>query len=200
MPKPKILKRKLKKNSTRSIRQQRRKAANRYRKCRAKMPNVKGDRVHLFNSEAHYYEPAGPVSWDMAMGNTRPDWLVQVRAGDKLELQTTYETDMASWPESMGINIVYWVRDAQLPAAANAPNPYETRVDNQKVLNHPITRRTTITAACLRPMPSTLPTTPTRRVTSGFRVRWVVRQRSKRVTPSPSISRTVTSTRRSGIH
>ena len=36
----------------------------------------------------------------------------------------------------MGINIVYWVRDSAFPAAANTPNPYETRVDNQRVLNH----------------------------------------------------------------
>lgn len=63
----------------------RKKAAASYRRCLAKMPNVKGERVHLFNSEAHYYEPAGPVSWDMAMRNTRPDWLVQVKAGDTLE-------------------------------------------------------------------------------------------------------------------
>ena len=130
-PKPKILNRKLKKNSTRSLRQQRRKAANRYRKCRAKMPNVKGDRVHLFNSEAHYYEPAGPVSWDMAMRNTRPDWLVQVRAGDTLEVTTTYETKRASWYENMGINIGY------MADGEGGKNPYRQRVDYTGPINHP---------------------------------------------------------------
>ena len=52
-----------------------------YRKCLARMPDVKGDRVHLFKSNAHYYEPAGPVSgtWRCA---TAKDWLVQLKAGD----------------------------------------------------------------------------------------------------------------------
>ena len=36
----------------------------------------------------------------------------------------------------MGINVVYWVRDSQLAAAAAAPNPYETKVDTKGVLNH----------------------------------------------------------------
>ena len=105
--------------------------------CRATQPQVDDtNRVHVFDSDAKYFDPRGPISWDMAMFSSNEDWRVRVQAGDKLELQTTYETDIASWPESMGINIVYWVRDAQLAAAANAPNPYETRVDNQRVLNH----------------------------------------------------------------
>ncbi len=32
--------------------------------------------AHLFESEAHYFEPAGAVSWDVAMTNTAPDWRV----------------------------------------------------------------------------------------------------------------------------
>lgn len=79
---PKILKSKVRSKA-------RRKAAARYRKCLSRKPDVKGDRVHLANSEAHYFEPAGPVSWDMAMRNTRPDWLVQLKAGDTLEVTTT---------------------------------------------------------------------------------------------------------------
>ena len=108
--------------------------------CRATQPKVDdGNRVHLFNSEAKYFDPRGPISWDMAMYSTDDDWRVRVKAGDKLELQTTYETKIASWPESMGINIVYWVRDSDLPepsSGAAAPDPYATKVDTRGVLNH----------------------------------------------------------------
>ena len=105
--------------------------------CRATQPQVDdGNRVHLFNSKAEYFDPRGPISWDMAMFSTDSAWRVRVKQGDRLELQTTYETKIASWPESMGINVVYWVRDSQLAAAAAAPNPYETKVDTKGVLNH----------------------------------------------------------------
>jgi len=114
--------------------------------CRSTQPRVDdGNRVHLFESTAHYFDPRGPISWDMAMVSTGEDWRVKVKAGDKLELQTTYETKRASWPESMGINIVYWARDTAIAgktsaidsATANAPNPYATKVDTEGVLNHP---------------------------------------------------------------
>ena len=52
-----------------------------------------GRRVHLFRSEAHYWEPAGPVSWDMAMTATPADWRVQVRRGDVLEVTGTYDDE-----------------------------------------------------------------------------------------------------------
>ncbi len=112
--------------------------------CRATQPQVDdGNRVHLFNSKAKYFDPRGPISWDMAMYSTDNDWRVRVKAGDKLDLQTTYETKRASWPESMGINIVYWARDSAIQAVpgnsdpASAPDPYVTRVDTEGVLNHP---------------------------------------------------------------
>jgi plastocyanin len=57
----------------------------------------------LFRSKAHYYEPAGEVSWDVAMGGTPPDWRVKVRPGDTLSVHATYDTKRASWYEVMGI-------------------------------------------------------------------------------------------------
>jgi plastocyanin len=57
----------------------------------------------LFRSRAHYYEPAGEVSWDVAMSATRPQWRVQVQPGDTLSVHATYDTKRASWYEVMGI-------------------------------------------------------------------------------------------------
>jgi len=101
-----------------------------YDDCHATQPEVTGNRVHLFKSAAHYFEPAGPVSWDVAMLSTPNDWRVQVKAGDILEEQTTYETKLASWYENMGINVVYWA------PGETGPDPYQTKVDVPGVLNH----------------------------------------------------------------
>jgi len=57
----------------------------------------------LFTSNAKYWEPAGAVSWDVAMAGTTPAWRVKVKAGDKLNVSTTYDVSKASWYESMGI-------------------------------------------------------------------------------------------------
>ena len=112
------------------IREKDSQAKSTYAACAATQPSVTGNRVHLFRSNAHYFEPAGPVSWDVAMMSTDDDWRVQVKAGDTIELQTTYETKRASWYESMGINLLYWSDET------DGPNPYVTKVDQEGVLNH----------------------------------------------------------------
>src|SRR3712207_6985299 len=53
----------------------------------------------IFDSDAVYFDPRGPVSWDLAMTVTRQDWRVHVRPGDKLRLNATYDTDRASRSE-----------------------------------------------------------------------------------------------------
>lgn len=106
------------------------KAKRAYQGCRSTQPSVTGNRVHLFNSKAKYFYDTGPVSWDMAMYSTDEDWRVAVKAGDTLELQTTYETKIASWFESMGINVIY------MAAQTGGENPYRTKVDYEGVLNH----------------------------------------------------------------
>ena len=74
---------------------------------------VRGGRAaRLFRSEARYFDPNGPVSWNMAMEYSPPDWRVAVRRGDTLRISTTYETAKASWYESMGINLVYFADGA----------------------------------------------------------------------------------------
>jgi plastocyanin len=57
----------------------------------------------LFRSDAHYYEPAGAVSWDVSMTATRPDWRVSLKSGDTVSISATYDVSKASWYESMGI-------------------------------------------------------------------------------------------------
>jgi len=101
-----------------------------YKSCKASMPSVKGSKVHLFRSQAHYFEPAGPVSWDMAMVGTRDDWRPEVKKGDVLSMNSTYETKLASWPESMGIMVVY------MAEGEHGTNPYRKKVDYKGQLIH----------------------------------------------------------------
>ena len=61
-------------------------AARRRRRCAATRPTSSSPR-------AKYFEPAGPVSWDVAMTATPDDWRVAVKEGDTLEITTTYETE-----------------------------------------------------------------------------------------------------------
>lgn len=87
--------------------------------------------VRLFRSEAKYFEPAGAVSWDVAMTATTPDWRAAVKAGDVLSTTATYDSAVASWYESMGIMVV-WMGDVGLPA----PDPFTTAVDKAGMLTH----------------------------------------------------------------
>jgi plastocyanin len=62
----------------------------------------------IFTSKAHYYEPAGEVSWDVSMGGTKSgngpnDWRVILQPGDTLSVHATYDTARADWYEVMGI-------------------------------------------------------------------------------------------------
>jgi plastocyanin len=70
----------------------------------------------LFRSDAHYYEPAGAVSWDVSMEVTRPEWRISLKEGDTVSINTTYDVKKASWYESMGILPVA-VTSADDPAA-----------------------------------------------------------------------------------
>lgn len=78
-----------------------------------------GTEKRIFNSDAHYWEKTGPVSWDMAMTVTPRDWRVQVRAGDKLRLNAVYDSQQASWYENMGI-VMAWIA----PDDFSGPDPF----------------------------------------------------------------------------
>jgi plastocyanin len=90
-----------------------------------------GRTVRVFRSRAKYFEPAGAVSWDVAMENTPPDWRVQVRRGDKLAVTGTYDVRKASWYESMAIMPV-----AFSPGDTTGIDPFSGRLNTRGVVNH----------------------------------------------------------------
>ena len=96
----------------------------------------------LFTSDAHYYEPAGEVSWDVSMGATPPSWRVTVQAGDKVSVHATYDTKRADWYEVMGIMPVAVYDktdvggvDAQSPDCATESSPPPC-IPQKEVLTH----------------------------------------------------------------
>jgi hypothetical protein len=93
-------------------------------RCRRDAPRGRGSNAHVFRSKAKYFEPAGAVSWDVAMTGTRKDWRVKVRKGDTLWTSATYDTTRAAWWESMGIMVVY------MADAGPGKNPFKRRVDH----------------------------------------------------------------------
>jgi len=66
----------------------------------------------VFRSDAIYWNPTGPVSWDMSMTATPTTWKMHVRAGDVLSLQAVYDTSLRSWYESMGIMLAWYAPGA----------------------------------------------------------------------------------------
>jgi plastocyanin len=90
-----------------------------------------GRTARIFRSEAKYFEPAGAVSWDVAMTATKPDWRVALKAGDTLSVHATYDTRKASWYEAMGISVVFFTNGA----LAGAADPFGT-IDWHGLLTH----------------------------------------------------------------
>jgi len=90
-----------------------------------------GRTVNLFRSRAKYWEPAGAVSWDVAMTATRPNWRVKVKRGDVLSVSATYDSKRASWYESMGIMPV-----AFAPGAPGGTDPFSGRLERRGRLTH----------------------------------------------------------------
>jgi plastocyanin len=96
----------------------------------APIPGSVAHSVRLFRSNAQYWDPNGPVSWDLAMGATSPDWRVAVRPGDRLRISATYDTTRASWYESMGIMVVFMADDA------TGADPFRTPLDQTDKPTH----------------------------------------------------------------
>src|SRR4051794_147554 len=94
-------------------------------------PSAGGDRRLIFRSEAHYYDPAGPVSWDVSLTASKPRWRVALKAGDVLGIHTTYDARQSSWYENMGIVLLFVA-----PHQATGPDPFTTTVDPRGELTH----------------------------------------------------------------
>jgi hypothetical protein len=93
------------------------------RSCRREAPRGRGSKAHLFRSKAKYFEPAGAVSWDVAMTASPEKWKVKVRKGDVLSTTATYNTRRAAWWESMGIMVTY------MADGGPGRDPFKKRVD-----------------------------------------------------------------------
>jgi plastocyanin len=89
-----------------------------------------GRTAPLFRSVAKYFEPAGAVSWDVAMTGTPADWRVKLRRGDVLSTSATYETRRGAWWESMGIMVAYMANGGP------GKNPFRTRVNRPGSVTH----------------------------------------------------------------
>jgi len=87
-------------------------------------------RAHVFRSNARYFDPNGPVSWDLAMTKTPLSWRVGVRKGDVLRVSTTYDTSRASWYESMGLMLAYLADDS------SGPDPFRRHVFTTGAITH----------------------------------------------------------------
>jgi plastocyanin len=90
-----------------------------------------GRTVEVFRSRAKYFEPAGAVSWDVAMSATPPTWRVAVRKGDVLSVSGTYDTRTTSWYEVMAIMPV-----AITTTPAGGVDPFVTNTAVRGVLTH----------------------------------------------------------------
>jgi plastocyanin len=91
-----------------------------------------GTSKRLFRSVAKYFEPAGAVSWDVAMTATKPSWRVGIKTGDTLDVSATYDVRKASWYESMGIMVVFYANGIQ----PDAKDPFTQGVDPAGELTH----------------------------------------------------------------
>jgi hypothetical protein len=90
----------------------------------------RGKTAPLFRSVAKYFEPAGAVSWDVAMTATPRDWRVKLREGDVLSTSATYDTTRGAWWESMGIMVTYMANGGP------GDNPFTTKVNRRGSVTH----------------------------------------------------------------
>jgi plastocyanin len=91
-----------------------------------------GRTVRVFKSRAKYYEPAGPVSWDVSMTATKPNWRVALKKGDIVSITGTYETRRGSWYESMAIMPFSYTADRSI----GGKDPFTEKVETEGGLTH----------------------------------------------------------------
>jgi hypothetical protein len=89
----------------------------------------------IFRSRANYFEPAGNVSWDVAMSATTDAWKVNVKKGDILSVSATYDTSKSSWYEVMGIMVVGITKNP-VPGGVDPFDPSTGTLDQTDYLTH----------------------------------------------------------------
>jgi plastocyanin len=99
------------------------------------VPGAAPGSVRLFRSSAHYWDPHGPISWDLAMSVTEPSWRVAVRPGDVLRISTTYDSHRASWYEAMGI-MMLWMADGEGTGEAGGVDPFTIGLNQSGEITH----------------------------------------------------------------
>lgn len=93
---------------------------------------TRGDRTRrIFTSRAKYWEPAGPVSWDVAMEATPEDWRVALQPGDRVDLHVVYDVSKASWYESMGIMPI-----AVAENSTEGKDPFDPTLNQKGAITH----------------------------------------------------------------
>ena len=95
------------------------------------IPGPVPDSVRLFRSQADYFDKGGPISWDMSMTATAPDWRPTVEPGDVLRISATYESRRASWYEVMGIMVVW-----EAWGDMRGVDPFTHRLDERGHITH----------------------------------------------------------------
>ena len=100
------------------------------------IPGTVPHSVRLFRSLAHYFDPRGPISWDMAMTATAPDWRPHLNAGDKLRISATYDTTRASWYEAMGIMVAWEAWDSEDGHVPGSSDPFSHATDQTGHVTH----------------------------------------------------------------
>jgi len=88
----------------------------------------------IFHSVAKYFEPAGAVSWDVAMTSAKPTWKIALKAGDKVNIHAAYDSSRASWYESMGIMDTFYA-DGHQPGSVD-PFAQEPAIDGLLTHGH----------------------------------------------------------------
>jgi hypothetical protein len=85
----------------------------------------------VFRSDAKYYDPAGPISWDLALTASKPAWRLRLDAGDRIDIQATYDSRFSSWYENMGIVLLFVA-----PDDLSGTDPFSGTVDPVGELTH----------------------------------------------------------------
>jgi plastocyanin len=96
-------------------------ASRKCRRSRCSRTPGHGNTARVFRSYARYWDPGGPISWDMSMTAAGNGWKLGVRKGDRLSVSATYETRRASWYESMGIMVLYMAEGRPGPDPFSRP-------------------------------------------------------------------------------